>query len=128
MVKSDDVDFEIQFYEGILEKKGDFFQALMALGNLYTKNGLYQKGLAVDEKLVRLRPKDPLVLYNLACSYSLLNKINKAFKAMKDAFSCGYDDFDYLKNDGDLANLLKDARFRKYLLAAQNKHDKAGNL
>jgi tetratricopeptide (TPR) repeat protein len=128
MVKSDDVDFEIQFYEGILEKKGDFFQALMALGNLYTQKGLYEKGLAVDEKLVRLRPKDPLVLYNLACSYSLLNKINKAFKAMKDAISCGYDDFDYLESDGDLANLLENRKFRKYLLAIKDKYKKAENL
>ena len=128
MVKSDDLDFEIRFYEGILEKKGDFFQALMALGNLYTQKGLYQKGLAVDEKLARLRPKDPLVLYNLACSYSLLNKISQAFKAMKDAFSCGYNDFDYLENDGDLANLLKDTRFKEYLLAIKNKHNKVSNL
>ena len=47
-MESDNTDFEIRFYEGILEKKKDFIQALMALGNLYTAKGRYKEGLEVD--------------------------------------------------------------------------------
>jgi len=44
----------------------------MYLGNAYTENGMYAKGLLVDLKLSRLKPNDPLVHYNLARSYALL--------------------------------------------------------
>ena len=112
---NDDIDFEIRFYERILERKGDFVQALIALGDLYTKKGLYEKGLTIDRKLLQLRPEDPYVFYNLSCSYSLVNAIDKAASAMKFAIKNGYRNFVYLENDRDLINLLKDPEFRSYL-------------
>ncbi len=108
-------DFEIHFYEGILRDNPDQFDALTILGDLYTKKGWHEKGLAVEKRLLQLRPEDPYVLYNLACSYSLLNNIDQAFKIMKMAIAFGYQDFDFLKEDTDLTNLLADKRFREYL-------------
>ena len=121
--KSDihDKDFEIQFYEGLIQKKPDFVQALMALGDLYTKKRLYEKGLMIDEKLSQLRPDDPTIFYNLACSYSLLEDTNKAFRSIKQAINCGYDNFYYLEQDHDLANLRKDTRFQRYFLRIKNR-------
>ncbi|MCR4337556.1 MAG: hypothetical protein NUV91_07105 [Candidatus Omnitrophica bacterium] len=116
MAKQSSMDFEIQFYEGILQKKPDFLQALIAVGDLYTKKGLYQQGLAVDEKLSRLRPTDPYILYNLACSYSLVGRVDQAYEAIKKAIACGYEDFRFLERDEDLANLLRDPRFGEYFL------------
>jgi tetratricopeptide (TPR) repeat protein len=112
---NDDCDFEIAFYEGVLEKSRDFEQALMALGDLYTKKGHYQKGLDIDQRLAELRPRDPLVLYNLACSYALLERVDEAFHAMKRAVACGYNDFEYMLNDQDLARLWADERFRIFI-------------
>ena len=40
--KQDDTDFEIRFYESLLEKKPDFIEALAALGDLYTHKGFYE--------------------------------------------------------------------------------------
>ena len=111
----DDIDFEIRFYEGIIEKKPDFLEALKQLGDLYTKRGHHEKGLNIDLKLASMQPKDPWILYNLACSYSLLKDMDNAFKIIKRAISCGYDNFDYLNQDADLANLRGDTRFIKYL-------------
>jgi len=110
-----DIDFSIRFYEGILERKGDFVQVLIALGELYTQKGWHQKGLAIDRRLAVLRPDDPIVFYNLACSYSLLNCVDKAFGAMRQAIHKGYDDFQYLARDKDLENLARDIRFQRYL-------------
>ena len=112
---NDDIDFEIRFYERILERKGDFVQALIALGDLYTKKGLYEQGLAIDRRLSQLRPEDPYVFYNLACSYSLVNAIDKAASAMRFAITSGYRNFIYLENDSDLVNLRNDPEFRHYL-------------
>lgn len=109
-----DMDFEIRFYERILTDKPDFIEALIALGDLYTKRGCYEKGLDVDRKLSRLRSEDPVVLYNLACSYSLLSDVDKAFSVIKLALQCGYDDFDYLEQDTDLLNLRSSPAFQQY--------------
>lgn len=110
----DDANFEIQFYEGILGKNPCFIEVLGALGDLYTRNGYYQQGLVMDERLCQLRPNDPIVLYNLACSYSLLDDKDKAFRAIKQAIHCGYDDFEHLEADNDLDNLRSDRRFTRY--------------
>lgn len=112
--KKYDIDFEIKFYEGIVEKKPDFLQALIMLGELYTKKGLYDKGLDIDLRLASLRPADPYVLYNLACSYSLTGQAPKAFEAMKEAVENGYRDFRHLEQDPDLNNLMNDSRFQAY--------------
>ena len=121
MKKEDNTDFEIQFYEGLIKKKPDFAQALVALGDLYTKKGFYEKGLTIDKKLSILRPEDPYVFYNLACSYSLVNNIDQALIAMQLAIACGYNDLDYLQQDRDLENLRRDIRFDHFLAHAKNK-------
>lgn len=110
----DDAGFEIRFYEGILGKSPCFIEALAALGDLYTRKGFHRQGLDMDERLYQLRPGDPVVLYNLACSYSLLDEKDKAFRAIKQAIHCGYDDFEHLEADNDLDNLRGDRRFTRY--------------
>lgn len=112
--KISEMDYEINFYKGILEKSPNFVEALSAIGDLYTKKGLYEEGLKVDLRLAVLRPDDPVVLYNLACSYSLLNNIDVAFMNIKKAINCGYSDIRHMEQDQDLDNLRKDARFKRY--------------
>ncbi len=118
---NNDIDFEIQFYENVLKGSPDFIEAMMALADLYTKKGLYREGLNLDERLSRLRPEDSVIFYNLACSYSLLNNSYAALNAIKKAIELGYDDFEHLYNDQDLANLLADAQFQQYLKDVQKK-------
>jgi tetratricopeptide (TPR) repeat protein len=108
------IEYEIRFYEGILRSAPNFVEALMALADLYTRRGCFQKGLIVDERLIRLRPESPEVFYNLACSYSLTGQPDKAFWAVKQAVKFGYDRLDHLESDPDLAGLRADPRFVKY--------------
>lgn len=119
---NNDIDFEIRFYESILKEAPDFIETLMALADLYTKKGLFREGLELDERLSRLRPDDPVIFYNLACSYSLLNDQPAALNAIRRAIALGYDDFDHLTNDQDLAKLMADEEFRRYLKSVQKKH------
>ncbi len=119
---NNDIDFEIRFYENILREAPDFIETMMALADLYTKKGMFREGLELDERLSRLRPEDPVIFYNLACSYSLLNDQHAALNAIRRAIDLGYDDFDHLVNDVDLANLMTDAQFRQYLKDVQKKH------
>ena len=119
--KKDDVEFEIAFYENILKETPDFIEALVAIGDLYTKAGYWQKGLEVDLKLFALRPQDPIVLYNLACSYALLNQTPAALGALTKAIEFGYNDFEHLRSDADLENLLKDFHVQEFIKTIEKK-------
>ena len=122
------MDYEIAFYEGILKNKPDFVEALSALGDLYTKRGFIEKGLKADVKLSILKPEDPYVFYNLACSYSLLENVDEALSSIKQAIELGYKDFNFLEQDDDLENLRKDQRFQRYLARMKNRKDKQQDI
>ena len=114
--KSDELlDFEITFYEKLLTAYPDFVDVLTPLGNAYTRRGLHEKGLQVDLRLTQLKGEDPLAWYNLACSYSLLNRLDESLQAMRHAFELGYADLEHLKKDPDLANLRRSERYRQLL-------------
>ncbi len=107
-------DFEILFYEKLLEKRPNFIQALSCLGEAYTRKGFYEEGLKIDRKLAQLKPKEPIVHYNLACSLSLLGKAEEALEELKKAVFLGYDDFFYLLEDPDLENVRKLPTFLEF--------------
>ncbi|MFH1202450.1 MAG: hypothetical protein V1674_06135 [Candidatus Omnitrophota bacterium] len=111
-----DLDLEISFCEGLLEKNPDFIPALIALGDAYTKKRLYKKGLLIDIKLAKLKPADETIRYNLACSYSLAGKIEEALAELKSAIKLGYWNFDYIEKDPDLENLRKDPSYSQITL------------
>jgi tetratricopeptide (TPR) repeat protein len=109
--KTDD-EFTIWFFEGVIEKYPTYVECLMYLGNAYTATGMYEKGLKVDLKLARLRPEDPLVHYNLACSFSLLRRLNESLGSLEKAIDLGYDDLIHLVNDSDLDSLREDEVYK----------------
>ena len=111
--KEDNIRFEIEFYENILKERPDFIEALKVLAQIYTKSGMYKKGLQLDKRLIELLPYDSIVYYNLACSYSLIVDIDSSLKAIKKAIELGYSDFAYMDKDPDLINLRKDRRYEQ---------------
>ena len=100
-----DLDIEIQFLEGVVRRDRRYVEALQLLGDDYTRRGRYKDGLQVDRRLARLCPEDPLVHYNLACSFSLTEEFRKSAHALRKAIQRGYRDFDHLRLDSDLEPL-----------------------
>ncbi len=111
------IDFEISFFEPLVKDNPNFVDALIPLAEAYTKKGLYEKGLQVDKRLAKLRSDDPIVHYNLACSYALLGKKKEAFSTLIQAIKLGYSDFNHLRKDPDLKILHDDRRFQKLVFA-----------
>ncbi|OQX80045.1 MAG: hypothetical protein B6D56_05945 [Candidatus Omnitrophica bacterium 4484_70.1] len=107
-------DFEIKFCEELIKERPTFFHALSYLGDAYTRKGFYKEGLEIDRKLVQLRPEDPTVHYNLACSLSLLGEIDQSLQELKKAVLLGYDDFSYILKDADLENVRKHPQFPEF--------------
>jgi tetratricopeptide (TPR) repeat protein len=115
------LDFELEFFEAVLQRNPEFVDVLRVHGNNLTLKGLYEDGLKIDRRLISLRPHDALAHYNLACSYSLLKKIDSAIRALRKAVELGYCDFRYMREDPDLADVRKDSRFRQLLREYENR-------
>ena len=111
----DQMNFEISFYEGVVRQKPNYVEALIPLAEAYTRKGLHEKGLEIDRRLARILKDDPVVHYNLACSYALLEKKAESLKALRRAIRLGYCDLEHLKNDSDLKCLHTEPAFQKIL-------------
>ena len=96
------LDVKIDFMQGLVRRDPNYVEALQLLGDHYTQRGNFEDGLKVDEHLSELEPRDPLVFYNLACSYSLTNQFDRAVSALEQALDLGYSDFKWLAKDPDL--------------------------
>ena len=71
------LEFELDFFGGILERCPHYVDVLRAHGNNLTLKGRFLEGLQVDKRLVQLRPHDPVAQYNLACSLALLKRSDR---------------------------------------------------
>lgn len=110
--ESKDLDVKIQFMEGLVRRDPEYIEALQLLGDHYTQRGKFEQGLKIDEQLSRLEPRNPLVFYNLACSYSLTGEVDMAATALDKALALGYRDFKWLAKDPDLRTLRKHPLYR----------------
>src|SRR2546422_10734276 len=107
-----ELEVKITFMEGIVRRDPKYVEALQILGDHYTQRGKFDHSLKVDQQLSRLEPRNPLVYYNLACSYSLNSDFDLAAAALEKALTLGYRDFKWLARDPDLRPLRKHPVFR----------------
>lgn len=110
-----DLEFEIEFYEGILKRAPKYIDVIEILGGLYTKKGRVDDGLRMDRKLVRLMPDNPTAHYNLACSLSLKRRKADAIRALEKAIDFGYNDYEWMRDDPDLSSLQEHPAFKNLL-------------
>jgi len=107
-----ELDVKITFMEGLVRRDPRYVEAFQILGDHYTQRGRYDNSLEVDKKLSRLELRNPLVFYNLACSYTLNREFDAAATALGKALSLGYRDFKWLARDPDLRQLRKHPSYR----------------
>ena len=110
-----ELDFRMGFLEAALPARSEDRDLLSELGEIYTRRGMYREGLALDIKLARLFPDDPVVNYNLACSLALSGETERSVKAIQKAILKGFAEFDLLRSDEDLASLRELPEFRALL-------------
>lgn len=117
-LKTDDRDygtFCVEFCSMILERRPDQLEALEVAANHFTEMGYFSDGLALDEHLLQLRPDDPGVLYNLACSQALVGRIDDAILSLSRSVQYGYRNHRHMAADRDLDRLHGDVRFHELL-------------
>ena len=107
--------FCVEFCSDILDSRPFHIEALELAANHFTALGYYSDGLALDRRLAELRPEEPGILYNLACSLALIGKIDDAVSALSRAVENGYHDYRHMVADDDLRALRGDPRFVELL-------------
>ena len=106
--------YQRKFFNEVLMRNPDHEDVLSALADVATRLGHYRRGLFIDSKLAPMNPSDPLNYYNLACDFTKLGRLDRAFEALETAIALGYRDFSFMDKDPDLESLRKDARYGKF--------------
>ena len=117
-----ELDIEIDFLSGLVERDPAYVEALQLLGDNYTKRGCFNDGLKIDEHLSKLLPDDSMVFYNLACSYSLTDRIDESITALNKAVHLGYEDYKWMDTDPDLNKVRTDPRYQSIRHQLKKKH------
>jgi hypothetical protein len=104
-------EFDIAFLEDILVADPEHLETMKMLAELYTRTGQCRQGLHMDRLVVAATPMDPVANYNLACSLSLMRRLDECFTVLRRAVRLGYRDMDHMANDADLDAAHKDARW-----------------
>jgi serine/threonine protein kinase/Flp pilus assembly protein TadD len=61
---------------------------------------------------IALRPGDPSILYNAACTYGVLGEKAQALETLKKSFAAGYSNYDWAAKDTDLDCLHDEPEFQ----------------
>ncbi len=107
--------------ERVRQQKGNETTPQRPKHNPYKQSGIKKfrdfdyKGAIQDfEKALEITPGDVAVHFNLACSYSLTEKPEKAFFHLDKAVANGFNDFDRIKNHDALAYLRVQPQFEQF--------------
>ncbi len=109
------LDFQIRLLRRALAREPEDFATAFRLSNLLSAAGRHQEALALDLRLVGMRPDDPVVHYNLACSHALLGRRKEALASLERAVELGWTDASFMLSDEDLRPLRGDPGFLRIL-------------
>jgi len=86
-------------------------RALYVGANQMCAVGDKDKGLELAERALGQDDKEPVVLYNVACFYSIQGDLEQAMELLARAVELGWGDRAWLETDSDLDPLRADPRF-----------------
>jgi serine/threonine protein kinase/Flp pilus assembly protein TadD len=106
-------EMEVSCLERQLDLVPEDVRARSLLAGDYASMGRPDDATRHLEMTVALRPNDSNVLYNAACTYAVLGKNEKVLDLLRRALAAGYSNFDWPRQDPDLALLHNDPEFLK---------------
>ena len=108
----------VQIAEEVLQlNPGDVRALYMGANGLVALGGYdnQQKGIELLNRAFTLDPKDPMMLYNAGCIYSLCDMKAEALNCLEQAVEHGLTLKAWYEHDSNLDNLRKDPRFQQLL-------------
>ncbi|MBN2458696.1 protein kinase [Candidatus Woesearchaeota archaeon] len=111
----------VKAVEKHLELHPDDTRALYMGANSLVCLGEKEKALEWARRAYELEPKDSMLLYNLACIYSLAEETDLAIISLQRAVSCGFAHVEWLKQDSNLDSVREKAEFKELVDIIINK-------
>jgi len=73
--------------------------------------------------LLSIEPNEPIALYNLACTESLLGNIEDSLLTLKSAIDAGYNDVEHMIDDSDFENIKHTEGFLECIRLLSNRSE-----
>jgi tetratricopeptide (TPR) repeat protein len=70
------------------------------------------RALEFAERSLAIDPEDPMLLYNVACTYAVLGKLDDAMGCLERAVDKGFGHREWIDHDPDLNSLRDNPRFQ----------------
>jgi TolB-like protein/Flp pilus assembly protein TadD len=102
----------IAIAEAHLKLTPDDARALYMGANGLVATGEVEKGLAWASRAVEMDPDDPMLLYNVACIFSLANRVDEALGYIEASVDNGMRLRGWLEHDSNLDNIRNTPRFQ----------------
>ena len=109
-------------YKMALHHNDSFDEAYINLSTAYLVGKQFKASLKTLNTLQRIKPKHPLLHYNLACYYALTGNTTLGVESLKQAVANGFENLQTLKTDPDLKNLRSDPQFKELQKALSAKN------
>ncbi len=106
------LDEAIEQFQKAIELKPQYFEALYNLAIIFALKGDYDKSLGLSKAMLSARPDDAAAHYFVACIYARKNCIEESIDWLKKAIERGYQNWDLIKTDKNLANIRETTFFQ----------------
>ena len=103
----------VQVMEAHLRKVPEDARARTLLAVAYTEMHREEDAVREANLAMALRPNEATVLYNVACVFCGLNRVDEAMDVLKKAWEAGFKDPVWVRRDPDLAILHTNPEFQK---------------
>jgi tetratricopeptide (TPR) repeat protein len=112
---NENINNAINEFSNAIKKDPSYATAYSNRAVAYMMQKKYNLALDDLKKAKELKPSDPAIRYNLASCHSLMGNVDLGFVELDAALANGFNDYDTLRKDPDIANLRKSPDWRKTL-------------
>ena len=102
----------VEVVERRLEFNPDDVPLLLDGASALASLGETRRSLEWAQRILDRTGDDALVLYNLACLYSVAGEVSSAMDALERSYEAGLADPDWMREDSDLDNLRDHPRYK----------------
>jgi tetratricopeptide (TPR) repeat protein len=79
--------------------------------------GRQERAVGLAERAIAVDRDDPMLLYNVACTFSVLGKVDEALEALEHAVEKGWGDRAWIEHDSDLDPIRESPRYKSLMQA-----------
>ena len=100
-----------------LELNPEDTRALILAATVNANLGRQERAVEFAERAIAVDRDDPMLLYNVACTFSVLGRTDQALDALEHAVEKGWGDRAWIEHDSDLDSIRESPRYKALMQA-----------